>query len=195
VYNALVPVNHSVRRYTIRRLGIVAVGLALVVGVVVGGVVGNPFGASAPRTSAAAVTGSGCYTNWNSADCAAGYEAVSAGEWTAIEILDASGPVVGSAFICAAPKSLNVASGGVYADSDTSLQEDGFHRTNHEPCAICCATGPSVVGGIAELPAVAGSNGTSGMGSATYAVLAGAAAGVLAFVVLATLALKRRGVR
>jgi hypothetical protein len=33
------------------------------------------------------------------------------------------------------------------------------------------------------------------MGSATYAVLAGAAAGVLAFGVLATLSVKRRGVR
>ena len=60
---------------------------------------------------------------------------------------------------------------------------------------------PTAVGGIAELPDVTGgrldSDGTSsgGMGSATYAVLAGAAAGVLAFAVLATLSVKRRRVR
>ena len=58
---------------------------------------------------------------------------------------------------------------------------------------ICAPYAP--VGGIAELPAVAGPSGTSGMGSATYAVLAGAAAGVLAFAVLATLSVKRWRVR
>jgi hypothetical protein len=50
------------------------------------------------------------------------------------------------------------------------------------------------VGGFAELPAVA-ETGASGMGGATYAVLAGAAAGVLAFAVLATLAVRRWRVR
>jgi hypothetical protein len=61
---------------------------------------------------------------------------------------------------------------------------------------IWCATSPSyAVGGIAELPALAGPAGGSGMGRATYAVLAGAAAGVLAFAVLATLSVKRWGVR
>ena len=54
---------------------------------------------------------------------------------------------------------------------------------------------PDSVGGIAELPAVAGTGGGSGMGGATYAVLAGAAAGVLAFAVLAGLSVKRRRVR
>jgi hypothetical protein len=43
--------------------------------------------------------------------------------------------------------------------------------------------------------ALAASAGTSGMGGTTYAVLAGAAAGVLAFAVLATLSVKRRGVK
>jgi hypothetical protein len=57
---------------------------------------------------------------------------------------------------------------------------------------LWCATSPTyAVGGIAELPALAGPAGTSGMGGATYAVLAGAAAGVLAFAVLATLSVKR----
>lgn len=55
-------------------------------------------------------------------------------------------------------------------------------------------SGPPV-GGIAELPAVAGPSGTSRIGSSTYAVLAGAAAGVVAFVALATLAVTRRGAR
>jgi hypothetical protein len=51
------------------------------------------------------------------------------------------------------------------------------------------------VGGIAELPPLASAPGGSGVGGTTYAVLAGAAAGVLAFAVLATLTVKRRGVR
>jgi len=59
-------------------------------------------------------------------------------------------------------------------------------------------TTPSyAVGGFAEYPALAGApgTGTSGMGGTTYAVLAGAAAGVLAFAVLATLSVKRWRVR
>jgi len=60
---------------------------------------------------------------------------------------------------------------------------------------LWCTTSPSyAVGGFAELPPLAGPAGGSGMGGTTYAVLAGAAAGVLAFAVLATLAVKRRGV-
>jgi imidazolonepropionase-like amidohydrolase len=58
--------------------------------------------------------------------------------------------------------------------------------------------GPPVgppVGGFAELPALAGPPGGSGVSGTTYAVLAGAAAGVLAFAVLATLSVKRRGVK
>jgi len=51
------------------------------------------------------------------------------------------------------------------------------------------------VGGFGEFPPLAGPAGTSGRGSATYAVLAGAAAGVVAFAVVATLSVKRRGVK
>jgi len=54
---------------------------------------------------------------------------------------------------------------------------------------------PPLVGGIAELPALAGPAGTPGIGGAIYTVLAGAAAGVLAFAALATLSVKRRGVK
>jgi hypothetical protein len=55
-------------------------------------------------------------------------------------------------------------------------------------------TAPCAVGGIAELPPLASApgGGGSGMGGATYAVLAGAAAGVLAFAVLATLSVRKR---
>jgi len=70
-------------------------------------------------------------------------------------------------------------------DLEFSLRATGVHPD----------VSPSPVGGIAELPALAGPPGGSGGGSATYAVLAGAAAGVLAFAVLATLSVKRRGVR
>jgi len=173
-----------------KQLGIVAVGLALVVGIVVGGVVGNLFGATAQRTSAAAATGTGCYTNWNSADCAAGWTAVSTGVWTAVSLVPTMGWLE-----CVQQLATNVTNG------DLSLVADQYsgnlERTDVQnlPCAICCATGPSVVGGFAELPALAGPTGTSGMGSTTYAVLAGAAAGVLAFAVLATLSVKRWRVR
>ena len=178
-----------------RRLGIVAIGLALVVGILVGGIVNNLLGATAQGTSAAAVTGSGCYTNWNSADCAAGYTAVSTGEWTAVwaGTYNFYWPMTGS-IVCASPKTEG-GSGGAPFISQVTSGGGGQHTVNHEPCAICCATGPSVVGGSAELPAVAGSNGTSGMGGATYAVLAGAAAGMLAFAVLATLSVRKWRVR
>jgi hypothetical protein len=46
-----------------------------------------------------------------------------------------------------------------------------------------------------ELPDLAGHAGGSDMGSATYAILAGAAAGVLVFAVLVTLTVKKRGTR
>ncbi len=131
--------------------------------------------------------GSGCYTNWNSADCAPGWTAVSVGEWTQIVMSS------GAAFICAAPKEATSADNHPFASSTDSLNR---HFVLHEPCAICCgadaAGSPSVVGGIAEHPAVV-AMGTSGTGSSTYAVLVGAAAGVLAFAVLGILTAKRRG--
>jgi len=165
-----------------KRLVIAPAGLALVVGILVGVIVGNLFGASAQRTSAAAVTGSGCYTNWNSADCAPGWTAVSTGEWTVLTAWS-SGNVV-----CASPKE-QAASSQTFESSTVN----GYsHSVSHEPCAICCGAATYAVGGFAELPALAGPAGGSGMGRATYAVLAGAAAGVLAFAVLATLSVKRR---
>ena len=172
-----------------KQLIIAAVGLALVVGIIVGGMVGNPFGASAQRTSAAAVTGSGCYTNWNDATCAPGFTAVSTGVWTAAGLNQGPGGL-----ICAEAKPSGLYSSAPFL-SKTYSPDGMAHEVANEPCAICCATGsPSAVGGIAQLPAVAGAPGASasGMGGATYAVLAGAAAGVLAFVVLATLSLRRR---
>ena len=71
-----------------------------------------------------------------------------------------------------------------------------FRNTATDDCGKAAVynvsvTGAGAVGGFAELPAVAGSSGTSGMGGPTYAVLAGAAAGVLAFAVLATLSVRR----
>jgi hypothetical protein len=177
-----------------KRLGIAAVGLALVVGILVGVIVGNLFGATAQHTSAATVTGTGCYTNWNSADCAAGWTTVSTGEWTAVQAYWATGVGVSTgSIVCAAPKGESPDSGHVFS-SETANQST--HPVSHEPCAICCGTGSaSAVGGIAELPPLASAPGGSGMGGTTYAVLAGAAAGVLAFGVMGTLAVKKRGVR
>jgi hypothetical protein len=178
-----------------KRLIIAAVGLALVVGMVVGAIVGNLFGASAQRTSAAAVTGSGCYTNWNSADCTPGWTAVSTGVWTLVGSAEMNQL---TALICAQAKPEDSIFGEFYPYSDSTnfrVHDEALgHVIDHEPCAICCASGSFAVGGIAELPALAGAPGTgaSGMGGATYAVLAGAAAGVLAFAVLAALSVKRR---
>jgi len=179
-----------------KRLAIAAVGLALVVGIVVGGMVNNLFGASAPRTSAASASGTGCYTNWNSADCAAGYTPVSTGEWTGVWV-NASGVPGTGTLICAAPKTVDYPEYNMGFVSWNKGGEFGLHVVSDEPCAICCGTATYAVGGFAELPALAGApgTGTSGMGGATYAVLAGAAAGVLAFAVLATLSVKRWRVR
>jgi hypothetical protein len=61
---------------------------------------------------------------------------------------------------------------------------------------LWCVTSPSyAIRGFAELPAAAGPSGTSGMGGAIYAVLAGAAAGVLALALVATLPVRRWRVR
>jgi len=81
----------------------------------------------------------------------------------------------------------------------TMARTGHFIQTNLSDVSVTCQA--AAVGGIAELPDVAGgrldSDGTSsgGLGSGTYAVLAGAAASVLAFAVLATLSVKRWRVR
>jgi hypothetical protein len=176
-----------------KRLIIIAVGLALVVGIVVGGIGGNPFGGTAQRTSAAGETGGGCYTNWSNNTCAAGYTAVQTGVWVVVGLENSQG-LAGP--VCANPTSWTWnASYKLNAIGDFWRVSPYSHNINAEPCAICCATGASVVGGVAESPAVAGPMDTSGMGRATYAVLVGATAGVLAFAVLGTLAAKRRGVQ
>lgn len=181
-----------------KALMLAAVGLALVMGIIVGGIVGDLFGASAQPTSAAAATGGACYTNWNSADCAAGYTAVETGVWTGVGW--GYGPNPGHELVCATKRtpehdldwSFNADTDGADSASTTSGSV-----VSDWPCAICCATGPSVVGGIAEPPAAASvpGAGTSGIGSGTYAVLAGAAAGVLSFLVLTTLYARRRWLR
>lgn len=51
------------------------------------------------------------------------------------------------------------------------------------------------VGGVAEVPAIIGGHGGAGRGGVAYAVLAGVAAGVLAFAALAMLRIKKYGVR
>ncbi len=151
-----------------KRLIIAAVGLALVGGIIICSIVGNPFGRSrsanaqeptptpngATATAIAAATatalaptntpvpvGSGCYTNWNSASCATGWTAVATGEWTVIIGEGLSGPPTGAAVICAAPKVENVPADAVYGYSDTaSGSSNGSHLIQHEPCAICCGS-------------------------------------------------------
>jgi len=213
-----------------RRLGIVAVGLALVVGVVVGGIIGNSFDGKASASTAAV-----------------GGRLISLGTQTVGDDWQYHSPMV-EVSDCSSMKLMARAPQGetsglqpdsLYTSPDgvarmgvgnewpgpSPFEEvfqsalDGFatlyatvgrmplpyaqFNISAEPGAtvtawVWCATTTSpsyAVGGIAELPALAGPAGTSGMGGATYAVLAGAAAGVLAFAVLATLSVKRWRVR
>jgi len=205
-----------------KRLAIAAVGLALVVGIIIGGIVGNPFDGKA-SASTTAVGGRLIELGTVSVpsheihefpivdvrDCAYLYVMYQASD--ACELNIAS-----SRFWTSPDGSTRVglvttnAGGSPLLDGHATLSAQVVERPPYvQPSVqnwcetttgvtgwLWCVTSPSyAVGGIAELPALAGPAGTSGMGSATYAVLAGAAAGVLAFAVLATLSIKRRGVR
>jgi hypothetical protein len=175
-----------------RRLGIVVVGLALVVGIVVGGMVGNPFDGRASAQPAAPnsyvrTTTSGSSPSgslWNiRAECDPGDAATGGG-------FD-----VGNQELVVARASYPVLTDGVPTGWEVDAYRYQGGTIDSIVVYVTCLTSPTyAVGGIAELPAVAGT-GTSGMGGATYAVLAGAAAGVLAFAVLATLSVRRWRVR
>jgi len=203
-----------------RRLVIAAVGLALVVGIVVGGMVANPFGRSAPASAAGvggriislgtltAVPTSAVvdYPMVDVQDCAEitvmaqgstdgifgwapwyispdGTKRIGAGVWTNSVQANVDGLLTASATV-----------EGRYEYIQPRVQ-NGVLQVQDITAWLWCATSPSyAVGGIAELPALAGTGGP-GTGGTTYAVLVGAAAGVLAFAVLATLTVKRRGVR
>jgi hypothetical protein len=208
-----------------RRLIIAAVGLALVVGIVVGGMVGNPFNGKA-SASTAAVGGRLIelgtiqvppettveYSMVDVRDCAALYAM-----FRALDDLGGSGLTTPSTY----PSSPDgtTRAGAVDLDLHEHPFYDGVSTVsarvkmgaphiqpavrNNSPTIttnatgwLWCATSPSyAVGGIAELPPLASVPGGSGMGGTTYAVLAGAAAGVLAFAVLAGLSVKKRGAR
>jgi hypothetical protein len=202
-----------------KRLAIAATGLALVVGILVGVIVGNSFGRSAPA-SAAGVGGrlinlgtiqipphtNGEYSLVDVRDCASLY-----GMFQAAEALSDGG--LGTAWFNTSPDgttrvgAYNVTAASPDLDGHSTLStwstppapyiqplvfNNSQTMTANVTGWLWCATSPSyAVGGIAELPALAGTGG-SGVGGATYAVIAGAAAGVLAFVALATLSAKRR---
>jgi hypothetical protein len=76
-----------------------------------------------------------CYTNWNSADCAPGWTAVSTGEWT---VLFSTTVGWSGSFICASPKAEVGRYGSTTYESDTNSGDDFTHYISHEPCAICC---------------------------------------------------------
>ena len=226
-----------------RRLGIVALGLALVMGIVVGGMLGNPFGRSASASTATqaredqitifADGESRCGTGgdvWGPLlplatprllvldprdyppspvfRFEALIEATSPGTHC-VRLFDttADAPVAGGE-VCYRRTGLVNEQLRLRSDPLTLTGEEHVYTVQGKapdlssswPVAAAriiveWTESPYAVGGIGELPALAGPAGTSGMGGATYAVLAGAAAGVLAFAVLATLAVKRRGVR
>ena len=122
---------------------------------------------SAVASPAAAATGGGCYTNWNGNGCAAGYTAVTTGEWTTVWTA-VGGSVPGGDIICAAPKTADQTDN--YPRATTA--GDATHVINHEPCAIFCASVTSSVGGIGELPSIAGIGGSPSYNYAIAAVLA-----------------------
>jgi hypothetical protein len=116
---------------------------------------------STSASPAAASTGGACYTNWNGDTCAAGYTAVETGEWTGAlfwtEHPSREEAMTGGSVICA-DKTEDAAglSFGFIADTANYWStENEVHSVSHEPCAICCPSG-GVVGGIGELPDVAG---------------------------------------
>jgi len=112
---------------------------------------------SAVASPAAATTGGGCYTNWNADTCASGYTAVETGVWT--DVMGGTGTVSEGAVVCASKHTLDIDLGW-YLNADTdggdmSSAPDGS-VVRDWPCAICCASGGAAVGGVGQLPNVAG---------------------------------------
>jgi hypothetical protein len=219
-----------------KRLIIAAVGLALVVGIIVGGMVGNPLEGKASASTAAGqqredqvilsasplglpfsdwgfltpptvvpylavdtadYPGNSTFRfeavlwiNESSTGCARLFDLTDGTVVSGTELCHTTGQSAESVRLRSEP--MDLPSG----EQEYSLQ--GWYSGGGGGVLVSRVivewTGPSAVGGFAELPALAGT-GASGMGGATYAVLAGAAAGVLAFAVLATLSVKRRRVR
>ena len=104
---------------------------------------------SADASPAAAVTGSGCYTNWNANTCSAGYAAVETGVWTVFYSVNASGGT-----ICAAEKPADLNNTGYGAAAVVRPEDVGgpdAHEVDLEPCATCCAVTTGAVGGSIEL--------------------------------------------
>ena len=78
----------------------------------------------------------------------------------------------GGGAICAAEKELDYfSSWNVVAQARPQGTGEEAHYVNLEPCAICCASG-AAVGGIADLPPMAGIGGSAGYNYAVAAVLA-----------------------
>jgi hypothetical protein len=226
-----------------KRLIIAAVGLALVVGIVVGGMVGNPFDGRASASTATQAREDqitifsqgriegpqlpgGDYGPLNAGGMIllgldpSDYPPSStfrlegvwlpdgSGETSCLRLFDrtTSAPVVES-------EACHTGTAHEYVRVRSlafSLPAGGHEYTLEGKCVLPpwqCVTPvysarvivdwsePFAVGGIAELPPLASAPGGSGMGGTTYAVMAGAAAGVLAFAVLATLSVKKRGAR
>lgn len=125
---------------------------------------------SAVASPAAAATGGACYTNWNADTCSPGYTAVETGVWT---LLYYGG---GGGSICAAEKVADVdLNPGIMAitNPDPVLPSNpDTHLVDREPCATCCAVVTSSVGGIGELPPIAGIGGSPAHNYAVAAALA-----------------------
>jgi hypothetical protein len=121
---------------------------------------------STAASPAAATNGGGCYTNWNADTCAAGYAAVETGLWTSISL---------GGVICASEPTQSI-SGDREFHANISHTDNLLAQVNSQPCAICCASG-AAVGGIGELPDVAG----TGDGLARNRVIMAAVSAAIAF--------------
>jgi hypothetical protein len=113
---------------------------------------------SVAASPTAATTGGGCYTNWNANTCAAGYTAVETGVWTnVLSMNSAMQSESGGGVICAAEKAQEESGNSFFYHAVTrNMATPPHHLVNLEPCAVCCASGGAAVGGVGQLPNVAG---------------------------------------
>jgi hypothetical protein len=116
-----------------KRFMVPAVGLALVVGFIIGGIVINPFDGTA--SAAPPDKGGGvCYTNWNDDTCAPGWTAVSTGLWTWYQRT----PTEGSPLLCVRALDPDAATFDVGLWVDQYIGDGQAALPQNLPCAICC---------------------------------------------------------
>jgi len=195
-----------------KRLIIAAVGLALVVGIIIGGIVGDTFG----RSSASAATAGGRLISLGTQTLSPCQQYVSplaaVSDCSQLVVMAVtSNPNLGVTLEGSAATSPD---GTIRITTSEAVTEinGGYGRilkpypyvsvnldvacgvgtTNVTGWLWCATSASNTVGGIAEVPDAETTRTGAGMGGGTFAVL-GAVGGVLAITVAGTVAAKRRG--